>query len=108
MRIFITFLFSLLVFQKAFSQKNDYRNLVMEGGGIKGIAYGGALLELERKGILQNITRVAGTSAGAIQACLLSMGYTPKEIIEIVNQTPIETFNDDGFVAKGTKRLFKE
>jgi NTE family protein len=108
MRIFITFLFSLLVFQKAFSQKNDYRNLVMEGGGIKGIAYGGALLELERKGILQTITRVAGTSAGAIQACLLSMGYTPEEIIEIVNQTPIETFNDDGFVAKGTKRLFKE
>lgn len=108
MKIKITFLLILLISQTVFSQKTTYRNLVMEGGGIKGIAYGGALLELEKKGILQNITRVAGTSAGAIQACLLSVGYTPKEIIEIVNQTPIETFNDDGFVAKGTKRLFKE
>lgn len=108
MRISITFLLTFLILKSSFSQKNTYRNLVMEGGGIKGIAYGGALLELEKKGILQNITRVAGTSAGAIQACLLSVGYSPKEIIEIVNQTPIETFNDDGFVAKGTKRLIKE
>jgi NTE family protein len=108
MKITITFFLTLLIFKTSISQKTTYRNLVMEGGGIKGIAYGGALLELEKKGILQNITRVAGTSAGAIQACLLSVGYSPKEIIEIVNQTPIETFNDDGFVAKGTKRLFKE
>ncbi len=85
-----------------------YQNLVMEGGGIKGIAYGGALQELDKKGILHDIKRVAGTSAGAIQACLLSIGYTPEEIIEIVNDTPIESFNDDGFVSKATKRLFKE
>ena len=104
----ITFLFLYLICQFALAQGKIYRNLVMEGGGIKGIAYGGALLELEKKGILQNITRVGGTSAGAIQACLLSVGYTPDEIRKIVNETPIETFNDDGFVAKGSKRLFKE
>jgi NTE family protein len=108
MKIQITFLLTFIISQSIFSQKPTYRNLVMEGGGIKGIAYGGALLELEKNGVLQNITRVAGTSAGAIQACLLSVGYTPKEIIEIVNKTPIETFNDDGFIAKGSKRLFKE
>lgn len=28
-----------------------YRNLVMKGGGICGIAHGGALLELERVGV---------------------------------------------------------
>jgi NTE family protein len=107
-KILINFILLLVFTVTTFAQKKVYRNLVMEGGGIKGIAYGGALLELEKKGILQNITRVAGTSAGAIQACLLSVGYTPREIVEIVNQTPIETFNDDGFVAKGTKRLIKE
>ena len=42
-----------------------YRNLVMEGGGIRGIAYGGSLLELEQQGLLRGIERVGGTSAGA-------------------------------------------
>ena len=42
-----------------------YRNLVMEGGGIRGIAYGGALLELEQQGLLRGIERVGGTSARA-------------------------------------------
>ena len=53
-----------------------YRNLVMEGGGIRGIAYGGALLELEQRGVLAGLRRVGGTSAGAIQAALLAVGYS--------------------------------
>ena len=57
-----------------------YRNLVMEGGGIRGIAYGGALLELEQRGILRELRRVGGTSAGAIQAALLAVGYSAQEI----------------------------
>lgn len=105
---FIFLLFCLLSFNSKAQTILKYQNLVMEGGGIKGIAYGGALQELDKKGILHDIKRVAGTSAGAIQACLLSIGYTPEEIIEIVNDTPIESFNDDGFVSKATKRLFKE
>lgn len=56
-----------------------YRNLVMEGGGIRGIAYGGALAELEKQGVLAGIQRVGGTSAGAIQAALLAVGYSPQE-----------------------------
>ncbi len=84
------------------------RNLVMEGGGVKGIAYGGALLELEKRGILKNITRTAGTSAGAIQACLLALGYSPTEIIKIISETPVESFNDDGTFVKATKRMFSE
>lgn len=85
-----------------------YRNLVMEGGGIKGVAYGGAMAELEKRGILKSIERVAGTSAGAIQASLLAVGYSCEEISQIISDTPIESFNDDGFVAYGTKRLFKK
>lgn len=49
-----------------------YRNLVLEGGGIRGIAYGGALLELEQRDVLAGLRRVGGTSAGAIQAALLA------------------------------------
>jgi NTE family protein len=104
-KIALLFLTTLLI-QFANAQNLPiYRNLVMEGGGIKGIAYGGALEVLEERGALKNITRVAGTSAGAISASLLAIGYSAKEITEIIVNTPIESFNDDGFVPRGTKRL---
>lgn len=85
-----------------------YRNLVMEGGGIKGIAYGGALKELEDQGVMKHVMRVAGTSAGAIQAALVAVGYSAEEIADIIANTPIEAFNDDGFLTRGSKRLVKK
>lgn len=50
----------------------NINNLVFEGGGVLGIAYLGVLDFLYNHGILQNIKRVAGTSAGAITACITS------------------------------------
>jgi NTE family protein len=86
-----------------------YRNLVMEGGGIRGIAYGGALLELEQRGVLAGLRRVGGTSAGAIQAALLAVGYSAQEIIDVVNATPVQRLNDGRFIFfGGTHRLVKE
>jgi NTE family protein len=83
-----------------------YQNLGMEGGGIRGIAYGGALAELEKQGILASIKRVGGTSAGAIQACLLAVGYSPEEITNITYQTPIQQFSDGRlFFAGGFHRM---
>ncbi|WP_167855144.1 patatin-like phospholipase family protein [Hymenobacter wooponensis] len=86
-----------------------YRNLVMEGGGIRGIAYGGALAELDKQGVLTGLRRVGGTSAGAIQAALLAVGYSPQEIVEVVNHTPIQRLNDGRlmFFGGGT-RLVKQ
>lgn len=52
---------------------NRPKNLVFEGGGVLGIAYLGALQYLFEHGLLTEVTRVAGTSAGAITACLMSM-----------------------------------
>ena len=77
-----------------FSQNTTYKNLVLEGGGIRGIAYGGALNELQERNILPGITRIAGTSAGAIQAALLAVGYTPQEITEITFKTNIQKLSD--------------
>lgn len=45
-------------------------DLVLEGGGVKGIALAGALVELEQAG--WHFQRVAGTSAGAIAASLVA------------------------------------
>lgn len=55
---------------------------VFEGGGVKGIAFVGAVCALEERGY--NFSRLAGTSAGAIIASLLAVGYTGKELKNII------------------------
>lgn len=84
-----------------------YKNLVLEGGGIRGFAYTGAFEILDSLGILKEIERVGGTSAGAIQATLLAVGYTPKEIQEVALKVPLKKLND-GSLWKGMKRLKKK
>ena len=76
----------------------NFKNLVFEGGGVKGIAYGGALEELEKRNILAGIQRVAGTSAGAINACLLALGYSFKEVSDIIAQTNFKSFEDGNVI----------
>ena len=91
------------------AQAPRYRNLVMEGGGVRGIAYGGALQELQAQGILAHIERVGGTSAGAIQAALLAVGYAPDAIVEVINNTPVQRLNDGRFMfVGGSSRLLKQ
>jgi NTE family protein len=72
----------------------NFRNLVFEGGGVKGIAYGGALDILDQMNILSNITRVAGTSAGAINAVLVALGYSSQEVSKIIAETNFKDFED--------------
>lgn len=72
----------------------NYQNLVFKGGGVLGIAYAGALTVLEQQGILPQIQRVAGTSAGAITAALVAMKYTATEIHNIVLNTNFKSFED--------------
>ncbi|HSC39848.1 MAG TPA: patatin-like phospholipase family protein, partial [Chitinophagaceae bacterium] len=42
----------------------QYKNLVFEGGGIRGIAYAGAVRALEESGRLGAVERTAGSSVG--------------------------------------------
>ncbi|MCX7026369.1 MAG: patatin-like phospholipase family protein [Spirochaetes bacterium] len=51
----------------------SYKNLVFKGGGVRGIAYVGALRCLYEKGLMRSVERVAGTSAGAITATLVAL-----------------------------------
>eukprot|EP00058_Branchiostoma_floridae_P025461 XP_002610951.1 hypothetical protein BRAFLDRAFT_105617 [Branchiostoma floridae] len=59
-----------------------FENLVIEGGGARGVAYIGALRVLESAGILQNIKRVAGVSAGAITATFVALGLSCADVAE--------------------------
>ena len=69
-------------------------NLVFKGGGPKGIAYMGAQEYLEEKGLLRNVRRVVGTSAGAINAMLIALGYTAADIKGILTKTDLKDFLD--------------
>ncbi|MFT4597958.1 MAG: NTE family protein [Bacteroidia bacterium] len=70
-------------------------NLVFKGGGVLGIAYAGAIEALEKQGILSQVKRTAGTSAGAVAAALISLGYSSKEIVEVLGDTNFKKFQDD-------------
>jgi len=87
----------------------QFRNLVFEGGGVKGIAYVGALRELEKRGVLKDIVRVGGTSAGAITAILVGLDYSLVETDRILRGLDFKKFMDDSWgVVRDTGRLLEE
>ncbi|HEX3028386.1 MAG TPA: patatin-like phospholipase family protein [Clostridia bacterium] len=67
-------------------------NLVFSGGGIKGLAYAGAICALEEKGLFKSVTRVAGASAGAITASLLAIGMNGSDIKREMEKVDFATF----------------
>jgi len=87
---------------------HNFKNLVFEGGGVKGIAYGGALDVLDKMNILSNVVRVAGTSAGAINAVLLALGNTSVEISEIVAGTNFKDFEDKSILPLNIHGVFNK
>lgn len=88
---------------------SQFVNLCFEGGGVKGIAYAGALKVLAERGVMPGIRRVAGTSAGAISSALVAMGADWKTVREIVGGTHFRKFMDDSWgLYKDSKRLLKE
>lgn len=86
-----------------------FRNFVFEGGGVKGIAYIGALDVLEDRGITKAIQRIGGTSAGAINAILLGLGFTPKETKDVLWSLDFNELMDDSWgIVRNTDRLIEQ
>ncbi len=84
------------------------KNLVFQGGGVKGIAYSGAIQVLQAQDLLRTVENVAGASAGAITAALVALGATADEIKSIVGSTDFASFMDGkGGVIGDTVRLVK-
>ena len=72
-------------------------NIIFEGGGIRAIAFGGAIKYLEEANILQNVQKLGGTSAGAIVSAALSIGYTADELVDVFQTTNFDLFKDDSW-----------
>jgi NTE family protein len=83
------------------------RALVLEGGGVKGVAYGGSLAVLDAAGHLGSVQQVAGTSAGALTALLVALGYTPAEIHDVLFRIDFRKFRDGSFPGD-VERLFED
>jgi NTE family protein len=74
-------------------------DIVLEGGGVKGIALVGALAVLEERGY--RFSRVAGTSAGAIVGALVAADMPTDEMVKIMEELDYGRFQD----ARGLARL---
>ncbi len=61
--------------------------LVLSGGGARGICHLGVMKALDEYGV--RFDHIAGTSAGSVAACLYSYGYSPDEILRIVQSTSV-------------------
>ncbi|WP_020415046.1 patatin-like phospholipase family protein [Microbulbifer variabilis] len=101
---------------KSFSDVQDadglqYVDLVMEGGGMLGIALVGYTYILEKAGI--RFRKVAGTSAGAINALFLAAAGTPgscksAKLLDIMTKADFASFEDgERFARKTVQRLLK-
>ena len=95
--LFLFLLFGFLLLSAKPGEAQSTRNLVFEGAGVRGIAYVGAIRYLEENHMLDSIERIGGTSAGAITALALALGYNSKEIEKLVYETKIQKFNDGKF-----------
>jgi NTE family protein len=81
--------------------RETFENFVFEGGGIRGIAFGGAIYYMDKHNLMKQIKRFAGSSAGAIVASVLAVGYSGKEVIKILHETDFKKFEDDSWGVVG-------
>lgn len=86
-------------------QVNNTRALVMKGGGVKGLAYVGALKELEK---YYAFNWFIGTSAGAIAAVLLAAGFSTDELRNILIEKNYIDFLDSRPHKWPTNLLFQK
>ncbi len=73
-------------------------DLVLEGGGVRGIGLVGAISELSKQGYAFN--RVAGASAGAIVGSLVAAGCPPDKMVEVMKSLDYTKFRDPTLMSR--------
>lgn len=87
-------------------------DIVMEGGGVKGLGLVGALAALEAGGY--RFRRVAGTSAGAIVGSMIAAGISVSDLKTLMQSLDYRDFRDEGMIdrlglpGKGVSLLFEK
>jgi NTE family protein len=79
-----------------FVEQGMFCDVVLEGGGVKGIALVGAIETLEQAGY--EFKRVAGTSAGAIVGALVAAGMKSFDLANLMRSVDYRRFADESFL----------
>jgi len=69
-------------------------NLLLSGGGLRGLLHLGAIKALEERNLLKNIKNYGGASAGSIIGLLLCIGYNYNDIMIIILKINMNKFYD--------------
>jgi NTE family protein len=88
------------------SKPLEYENLVIEGGGVLGIAYLGALKELYEDQTINKIKCFAGSSIGAIVALILSIRCQYDRLSELILNLNLSEFKDRSWIIPDIARFF--
>jgi predicted acylesterase/phospholipase RssA len=70
------------------------KRLVFCGGGTRCIIFVEALVELEKAGILRDVTEYWGTSAGAFVAVVMAIAKSPSKLKPVIETTNFTNFRD--------------
>ena len=83
----------------------EIENLAFSGGGVKALAFNGAVRMLEKAGIMQGIKRIVATSAGALLGIFLVCGFSASELIEIVKERDFRHLKDNSNMMENVHRF---
>lgn len=89
------------------TQKKKLDYIVFSGGGLRGIAHCGALLQLENMCDMK-FKGIAGTSMGAIIAALLAIGCSADEIKTVIEVDLDKFFDDEMGILRDTIHLVEK
>lgn len=70
--------------EKFLEKKRNIKNLILSGGGIKGISHIGAIAALEELNIINKIETFVGTSVGSLIISLYIIGYSSAELFNFI------------------------
>jgi NTE family protein len=86
-------------------------NLVLSGGGIRGVAHLGIVKAILERGMV--LEAISGVSSGALLGAFIAAGYEPDEVLGIVKEHGLlqmirPKLNDGLFTMKGVGQVLKQ
>ncbi|MFC6999604.1 patatin-like phospholipase family protein [Rufibacter roseus] len=83
----------------------------LSGGGARGVAHLGVLKALQEIGVVPDV--ISGVSSGAIAAAFVAAGYTPDEVLKLINDLSLSrlikpSLNRGLLNSKALSSIFKE
>lgn len=85
----------------------NYDNLAIEGGGVLGVAYLGALGEMYKDGSIMQITNFAGASVGSLVALFLAARAEYNFLYNTIMNLDFRQFKDSTWLGGDLYRVFK-